>query len=120
MGNFKTGKFTQLINSLDVNKKLTTLFGEDAQVLKDLAKTGQLIEAQPRGSFVNESNTSVANMASQYAKGAAEAGVNVAAKGLPIGTMGRQFLEKRAARKQVEETLKPGSGVKLSDIGKEK
>lgn len=119
-GNFKTGKFTQLINSLDVNKKLTTLFGEDAQVLKDLAKTGQLIEARPRGSFVNESNTSVANMASQYAKGAAEAGVNVAAKGLPIGTMGRQFLEKRAARKQVEETLKPGSGVKLSDIGKEK
>ena len=119
-GNFKTGKFTQLINSLDVNKKLTTLFGEDAQVLKDLAKTGQLIEARPRGSFVNESNTSVANMASQYAKGAAEAGVNVAAKGLPIGTMGRQFLEKRAARKQVEETLKPGAGVKLSDIGKEK
>lgn len=115
-GNFKTGKFTQLINSLDVNKKLTTLFGEDAQVLKDLAKTGQLIEARPRGSFVNESNTSVANMASQYAKGAAEAGVNVAAKGLPIGTMGRQFLEKRAARKQVEETLKPGAGVKLSDI----
>ena len=119
-GNFKTGKFTQLINSLDVNKKLTTLFAEDAQILKDLAKTGQLIEARPRGSFVNESNTSVANMASQYAKGAAEAGVNVAAKGLPIGTMGRQFLEKRAAKKQVEETLKPGAGVKLSDIGKEK
>lgn len=119
-GNFKTGKFTQLINNLDVNKKLTQLFGEDSQVLKDLAKTGQLIEARPRGSFVNESNTSVANMASQYAKGAAEQGINVAAKGLPIGTMGRQFLEKRAAAKQVKETLKPGAGVSLKDIGKEK
>ena len=118
-GNFKTGKFTQLINNLDVNKKLTTLFGEDSQVLKDLAKTGQLIESRPRGSFVNESNTSVANMASQYAKGAAEQGVNIAAKGLPIGTMGRQFLEKRAAKKQVQETLKPGAGVKLSNIGKD-
>lgn len=118
-GNFKTAKFTQLINNLDVNKKLTTLFGEDSQVLKDLAKTGQLIEARPRGSFVNESNTSVANMASKYAKGAAEAGVNVAAKGLPIGTMGRQFLEKRAAAKQVEETLKPGAGVQLKNIGKD-
>jgi hypothetical protein len=118
-GNFKTAKFTQLINNLDVNKKLTTLFGEDSQVLKDLAKTGQLIEARPRGSFVNESNTSVANMASQYAKGAAEQGINVAAKGLPIGTMGRQFLEKRAAAKQVEETLKPGAGVKLKNIGKD-
>lgn len=118
-GNFKTGKFTQLINNLDVNKKLTSLFGEDSQVLKDLAKTGQLIEARPRGSFVNESNTSVANMASQYAKGAAEQGINVAAKGLPIGTMGRQFLEKRAAAKQVKETLKPGAGVQLKDIGKE-
>jgi len=119
-GNFKTGKFTQMVNNLDVNKKLTTLFGEDAQQIKDLAKTGQLIEARPRGSFVNESNTSVANMASKYAKGAAEAGVNVAAKGLPIGTMGRQFLERRAANKQVAETLKPGAGVKISDIGKEK
>lgn len=118
-GNFKTGKFTQVINNLDVNKKLTALFGEDSQVLKDLAKTGQLIEARPRGSFVNESNTSVANMASQYAKGAAEQGINVAAKGLPIGTMGRQFLEKRAAAKQVKETLKPGAGVSLKDIGKE-
>ena len=118
-GNFKTGKFTQMINNLDVNKKLTTLFGEDSQVIKDLAKTGQLIEARPRGSFVNESNTSVANMASKYAKGAAEQGLNVAAKGLPIGTMGRQFLEKRAAAKQVKETLKPGAGVSLKDIGKE-
>lgn len=118
-GNFKTGKFTQMVNNLDVNKKLTTLFGEDSQIIKDLAKTGQLIESRPRGSFVNESNTSVANMASQYAKGAAEAGVNVAAKGLPIGTMGRQFLERRAANKQVAETLKPGAGVKISDIGKD-
>lgn len=115
-GNFKTGKFTQMVNNLDVNKKLTTLFGEDSQLIKDLAKTGQLIEARPRGSFVNESNTSVANMASNYAKGAAEVGVNVAAKGLPIGTMGRQFLERRAANKQVAETLKPGAGVKLSEI----
>jgi hypothetical protein len=39
---------------------------------------------------------------------------------LPIGTMGRQFLEKRAAAKQVQETLKPGAGVNLKDIGKEK
>ena len=115
-GNFKTGKFTQMVNNLDVNKKLTTLFGEDAQQIKDLAKTGQLIEARPRGSFVNESNTSVSQMASKYAKGAAEAGVNVAAKGLPIGTIGRQFLERRAANKQVAETLKPGAGVKLSEI----
>jgi len=94
------------------------LFGEDAQVLKDLAKTGQLIEARPRGSFVNESNTMVGALG-QYAKGATEHGVNIAAKGLPIGTIGRQFLEKRSAKKQVKETLKPGAGVQLKDIGKE-
>ena len=117
-GNFNTGKFTGFINNLDVNKKLTALFGEDAQVLKDLAKTGQLIEARPRGSFVNESNTMVGALG-QYAKGATEHGVNIAAKGLPIGTIGRQFLEKRSAKKQVKETLKPGAGVQLKDIGKE-
>jgi len=117
-GNFNTGKFTGFINNLDVNKKLTALFGEDAQTLKDLAKTGQLIEARPRGSFVNESNTMVGALG-QYAKGATEHGVNIAAKGLPIGTIGRKFLEKRSAKKQVEETLKPGAGVQLKDIGKE-
>jgi hypothetical protein len=117
-GNFNTGKFTGFINNLDVNKKLTALFGEDSQVLKDLAKTGQLIEARPRGSFVNESNTMVGALG-QYAKGATEHGVNIAAKGLPIGTIGRKFLEKRSAKKQVEETLKPGAGVQLKDIGKE-
>jgi hypothetical protein len=117
-GNFNTGKFTGFINNLDVNKKLTALFGEDAQVLKDLAKTGQLIEARPRGSFVNESNTMVGALG-QYAKGATEHGVNIAAKGLPIGTIGRQFLEKRSAKKQVKETLKPGAGIQLKDIGKE-
>jgi hypothetical protein len=32
----------------------------------------------------------------------------------------RQVLAERAAKKAVEESLRPGAGVKLKDIGKEK
>jgi hypothetical protein len=117
-GNFNTGKFREFIDNLEVNDKGAPLFGDDWQSLKNLAKTGQLIEARPRGSFVNESNSTVAALA-KYAKTAAETGVNIAAKGLPVGTMGRNFLESRAAAKEVKESLKPGAGIKLKDIGKE-
>ena len=117
-GNFNTGKFREFVDNLEVNDKGAPLFGEDWQSIKNLSKTGQLIEARPRGSFVNESNSTVAALA-KYAKTAAETGINVAAKGLPVGTMGRNFLENRAAAKEVKESLKPGAGIKLKDIGKE-
>jgi transcriptional regulator NrdR family protein len=117
-GNFNTGKFREFVDNLEVNDKGAPLFGDDWQSLKNLAKTGQLIEARPRGSFVNESNSTVAALA-KYAKTAAETGVNIAAKGLPVGTIGRNFLESRAAAKEVKESLKPGAGIKLKDIGKE-
>jgi len=33
-------------------------------------------------------------------------------------TVARDILQERAAKKQLEESLKPGAGVKLKDIGK--
>jgi len=123
-GNFLTGKFSKHINNLDLNGKLTPLFGEEAQTLKNIAKTGQYIEARPKGSFVNESNTLVgglAQMGKQYA-------IKSATK-LPV--VGRfvepavEISQARTAAKEVKKSLKPGAGIeqkakktKLSDIGK--
>jgi hypothetical protein len=115
-GNFKPARFAKAIENLDVNKKLDVLFGEEAQTLRKIAKTGQLIEARPAGAFVNESNTAVTQMAGEYAKrlatrtpivgGLVEPAINIMAE--------------RSAKKAVEESLRPGAGVKLKDIGKEK
>jgi hypothetical protein len=117
-GNFLTGKFAKHIENLDVNKRLDALFGENAKTLRNIANTGKLVEARPKGSYVNESNTAVAGavmqMASQYA--------GKVAKGIPgikhVVEPAAEIIANRKVKKQVAETLKPGAGVRLSDIGK--
>lgn len=113
-GNFKPARFAKAIENLDVNKKLDALFGEEAQTLRKIAKTGQLVEARPAGAFVNESNTAV-SLAAQYGKKLAEQTPIVGRFVEPA----RQLLQERAAKKSIEESLRPGAGVKLKNIGKE-
>jgi hypothetical protein len=114
-GNFKPARFAKAIENLDVNNKLNALFGEEAQTLRKIAKTGQLVEARPAGAFVNESNTAGALIA-QYGKKLAEQ--------TPI--VGRfvepalQIKAESQAKKAIEESLRPGAGVRIKDIGKEK
>ena len=114
-GNFKPARFAKAIENLEVNKKLDVLFGEEAQTLRKIAQTGKLVEARPAGAFVNESNTAGALVA-QYGKKLAEQTPIVGRFVEPA----RQLLQERSAKKAVEESLRPGAGVKLKDIGKEK
>jgi len=118
-GNFSPAKFTKHINNLDVNKKLFALFGENTETIRNLAKTAQRIEARPKGSFVNESNTltGLGAFAKQYAGEALKIIPGSKTITAPI-TVARDILQERAAKKQLEESLKPGAGVKLKDIGK--
>jgi hypothetical protein len=113
-GKFKPAAFAKAIENLDVNKKLDVLFGEEAQTLRKIAKTGQLVEARPAGAFVNESNTATA-LAAQYGKKLAE---QIPVVGRFVEPA-RQVLSERAGKKAVEESLRPGAGVKLKNIGKE-
>jgi len=117
-GNFSTAKFNKAINKMDVDGKLDALFGGDAQMLRNLVKTGQYVEARPRGAFVNESNTFVAGAKALAASGLEKALNATTANVVPIGTMGREALQNRAIKQQTKEALKPGAGVKLSEIGK--
>jgi hypothetical protein len=115
-GNFKPARFSKAIENLDVNKKLDALFGEEAQTLRKIAKTGQLIEARPAGAYVNESNTAVTQMAGEYAK-------RLAAKTPLVGGLVEpaiNIMAERASKKAIDESLRPGAGVKLKDIGKGK
>jgi len=115
-GNFKPARFAKAIENLDVNKKLDALFGEEAQTLRKIAKTGQLVEARPAGAFVNESNTAVTQMAGEYAK-------RLAARTPIVGGLvepAMNIMAERSAKKAVQESLRPGAGVKLKNIGKEK
>jgi hypothetical protein len=126
-GNFNTGKFREFVDNLNVNEKGAPLFGDDWQSIKNLAKTGQLIEARPRGSFVNESNTLVGALAQKAIGGVAvgaEKGLNVAVPGLQLGTSVMEMRARRAIEAQTKKSIETGAGIKsgktkLSDVGKE-
>jgi hypothetical protein len=117
-GNFLTGKFNKMVDNLDVNKKLEPLFGEDAKTIRAIASTGKIVEARPKGSFVNESNTAVAaaQMAKQYG---AELLKNIPGVKYFVEPAS-QVLQQRQIAKEVKQTIKPAAGVRLSDIGKKK
>lgn len=116
-GNFSQINYNKALKQLDP-KLLDLVDGETAQQLKTLGNVARYTQAQPRGSYVNQSNTFVAG-AKELAKSGVEKTVNMAGFGyVPFGTMTREALAKRAAEKQTKESLKPGAGTKLSDLGK--
>jgi hypothetical protein len=116
-GNFSQAGYNKALKQLDP-RVLELVDGETAQQLRALGNVARYTQAQPRGSYVNQSNTFVAG-AKEMAKGGLEKAANVAGFGVvPIGTMTREALANRAAAKQTKESLKPGAGTKLSDLGK--
>lgn len=109
-GNFSQAGYNKAL--ADLAPKMETLVGpqitEQAQTLGNVAN---YVMSQPRGSFVNNSNSTVAAHAMNIAKGAAERSVNALVPGADLGTLGREKLAKRAEKKQVQESLKPGAGI---------
>jgi hypothetical protein len=96
-GNLSTAKFNKAVESLRLNGRLEPIFGENAKTLMDLVEVGRAIEARPRGSFVNESNTAVAG-ASMIKENAPAILENIPYIGeyvvKPVKA-GKEFLEKR-------------------------
>jgi hypothetical protein len=104
--------FRTLEEKLKAGAKPETV--EDLRVLGDvLYKT----KAQPTGSFVNNSNTFVAELAQQgggMITGAAD--VALAAKGLPpLATRGAGKLGQMFEARKMKRRLEPGAGVKKRD-----
>lgn len=115
-GNFSNARFQKAIENLNVNKKLEALFGENSKQLQDLAEVAKIVEARPKGSFVNESNTATAlgSMAKQY-------GGELIKKIPVVGAVvepASQLLQQRKINKEVQKSLNPKPKTKLSDIGK--
>lgn len=112
-GTFRQAGFNKQLDRM--RPKLQDLLAPDHRDQIDtLGSVSRYTQAQPRGSFVNNSNTLVGALA-DHGAGAAEHAVNAAFKGLPVGTLGRKALEGRAAKREVEKMIEPGAG--LSDLG---
>lgn len=112
VGNFSQAGYNRALEN--IRPKLNVLFSpEQAKQIETLGRVARYTQAQPRGSFVNNSNTAVTMMV-EGAKTALEKAANVG--GVPIGSMIRRTAANRAADKSVKESLQTGAGVRLKDI----
>jgi hypothetical protein len=108
-GYFGQANFNRHLQALD--PKLGSLLDRNTiEQLETLGNVSRYTQAQPRGSFVNNSNTLVGALA-EHAANAAEGVANVAAKGIPVGTITRKVLQNRANAKLTKETMAPYGGM---------
>jgi hypothetical protein len=108
-GNFATNSYTKALQKL--SPSLRSLRPADAvEKLEQLGRVANYTTAQPRGSFVNNSNTFTA-AAAEGAKGAVEGAANVAAAGIPVGTWIRKGMEGATQRKRARDMFAPGAGL---------
>jgi hypothetical protein len=108
-GNFAAAGFNKGLQSL--SPKLQSLL--PPQTIEQLDKLGNVSRytmAQPRGAFVNNSNTAV-SLAADYGANAAEKLVNTAAGGLPVGTLARQAIQRASRNRAAQAAIAPGAGL---------
>ena len=121
-GNFSQANYNKALKKLDDVNNFGAIFDPESQLqLKTLGNVAGYTQFQPRGSYVNNSNTLVGYLANKAA-GFAEGAGNVAGfkfmGGVPLGTMARQVVQSSKQKKRAERALKPGAGSTLDEISK--
>jgi hypothetical protein len=126
-GNFSQAGYNKALKKLDDVQNLNAIFNQEAaSQLKTLGNVARYTQAQPRGAFVNNSNTLVGAMADKAAY-LMEHGANVVGGGkfgVPVGSIVRSKVQQYKAGKETEKALETGAGTrqkgqnKLSDLGK--
>lgn len=107
-GNFAQASYNKNLQALD--PKMSTLFSpKDAGDIRALGNVARYQQSQPRGSFVNNSNTATTQMA-ENARTALEGIANVKTGGLYGGVL-KPILKGREAKKMAEEHLSVGAGL---------
>jgi hypothetical protein len=127
-GNFSQAGYNKALKKLDDVQNVNAIFNQEAaSQLKTLGNVARYTQAQPRGAFVNNSNTLVGSLAEKAGKGVAmgvEKGLNVAVPGLQLGTSVMEMRARRAAEAQTKKALETGAGTrqtgknKVQDLGK--
>jgi hypothetical protein len=108
-GNFSQAGYNRALS--EVMPKIDDLLDEaTAEQVQKLGAVARYTQAQPRGSFVNNSNTFVSAAADHLAS-TLEGVANVTAGGIPVGTFARKGLQGRAERNFVRKATAPGAGI---------
>lgn len=118
-GNFSQAGFNKALKQLDDIRNMPLIFDpKTATQLRSLGNVAGYTQYQPRGSFVNNSNTLVGALA-EHAKTGAAAAIDVKT-GLPVGSYVKRKMAERLERKETEQSLAVGAGSRIADIAKGK
>ena len=120
-GNFSQANYNKAVKKLDDVKNFEAVFDPESQLqLRTLGNVAAYTQFQPRGSFVNNSNTLVGYLANKAAGGMEQAGNIMGLKtfGYPIGSEARRVIRSARERREAEKALQPGAGSTLQDIQK--
>lgn len=120
-GNFSQANYNKALKRLDDVNNFGAIFDPETGLqLKTLGNVANYTQFQPRGAFVNNSNTLVGYLANKAAGGAETVGNVIGLKtiGYPLGSEGRRVIQGARERAQVKRALEPGAGSTLEDISK--
>jgi hypothetical protein len=121
-GNFSQKGYNKALKQLNDVKNVQEIFNpETASQLKTLGNVAGYTQAQPRGTFVNNSNTLVgalAEKAGNLAKTGIEGGLNAAVPYFQLGTSLMERRAKNAAQAQTQKALELGAGTKQTGKNK--
>jgi Transglycosylase SLT domain len=120
--NFSQKQYNAALKKLDDVNNLHEIFNpEAASQLKTLGNVANYTQFQPRGAFVNNSNTLVGALAQQARNAVGktvEGGLNVAVPGLQLGTSVMEMRARRAAEAETKKSLELGAGTKQTGKNK--
>lgn len=120
-GNFSQAQYNKALKKLDDVKNFQAIFDPDSQLqLRTLGNVAAYTQFQPRGSFVNNSNTLVGYLANKAAGGAEQVGNVIGLKtvGYPLGSEARRVIRTSRERREAERALQPGAGSTLENISR--
>jgi predicted nucleic acid-binding Zn ribbon protein len=116
--NFSQAGFNKGLKQLDAVKNTQEIFDPaSATQLRTLGNVAGYTQFQPRGSFVNNSNTLVGSLAEKGKQAIAagvEKGGNLLVPGLQLGTTVMEMRARRAAEAETRKALQLGAGIKQS------
>lgn len=114
--NFSQAGFNKALKQLDAVKNTQEIFDPaTATHLRTLGNVAGYTQFQPRGSFINNSNTLVGSLAEKGKQALAtgiEKGGNLLVPGLQLGTTVMEMRARRAAEAETRKALELGAGTK--------
>lgn len=114
-GNFSQANYNKAVKQLDDVNNFGAIFEPESQLkLRTLGNVAAYTQFQPRGAFINNSNSVVGYLANK----AEQTGnlIGLGKFGIPAGTIIRQKIQSGKEKRFAKEALEPGAGSTLDEI----